>query len=257
MVISQCDPPAGDHLTLLNVYHAFKQNNEASDWCYDHFLNQRSLKAADSVRSQLVSTPPPPFSPILMLLKAFVVKETEGQLNGIPFYVFLKYVHIPRSSAMHSTMTHPMGWASIPWQFATASVRFSPCATYATRNHLYLPPPPQDPLRMPAGEDRHQGGHPAGEHRLQLAGVLPQRVQGPGQRLLHASGPPGEDGALPHRQGQPDGAPAPLHQPGQQARVVSFCPPPSPLFHPPPPTPITQLKSIPFTPPFPPDFLVE
>jgi len=44
----------GDHLTLLNVYHAFKQNNEASDWCYDHFLNQRSLKAADSVRSQLV-----------------------------------------------------------------------------------------------------------------------------------------------------------------------------------------------------------
>ena len=45
---------AGDHLTLLNVYHAFKQNNEASDWCYDHFLNHRSLKAADSVRSQLV-----------------------------------------------------------------------------------------------------------------------------------------------------------------------------------------------------------
>lgn len=49
--------PAGDHLTLLNVYHAFKQNSEASDWCYDHFLNHRSLKAADSVRSQLVSNP--------------------------------------------------------------------------------------------------------------------------------------------------------------------------------------------------------
>ena len=48
---------AGDHLTLLNVYHAFKQNSEASDWCYDHFLNHRSLKAADSVRSQLVRTP--------------------------------------------------------------------------------------------------------------------------------------------------------------------------------------------------------
>ena len=45
---------AGDHLTLLNAYHAFKQNNESSDWCYDNFLNHRALKAADSVRSQLV-----------------------------------------------------------------------------------------------------------------------------------------------------------------------------------------------------------
>ena len=46
---------AGDHLTLLNVYHAYKQNAEAQDWCYDHFLNFRSLTAADSVRTQLVS----------------------------------------------------------------------------------------------------------------------------------------------------------------------------------------------------------
>ncbi|KAK9866336.1 hypothetical protein WJX84_010224 [Apatococcus fuscideae] len=44
----------GDHLTLLNVYHAYKQNGESSDWCYEHFLNQRSLKSADSVRGQLV-----------------------------------------------------------------------------------------------------------------------------------------------------------------------------------------------------------
>lgn len=44
----------GDHLTLLNVYHAYKQNQESSDWCYDHFLNHRSIKAADSVRTQLV-----------------------------------------------------------------------------------------------------------------------------------------------------------------------------------------------------------
>lgn len=43
----------GDHLTMLNVYHAFKQNNEDPNWCYEHFLNFRSLKAADSVRQQL------------------------------------------------------------------------------------------------------------------------------------------------------------------------------------------------------------
>eukprot|EP00897_Mesotaenium_endlicherianum_P010641 jgi/Mesen1/9605/ME000659S08976 len=44
----------GDHLTLLNVYHAFKQNNDDSQWCYDNFVNARALKSADNVRNQLV-----------------------------------------------------------------------------------------------------------------------------------------------------------------------------------------------------------
>ncbi|KAI7867553.1 P-loop containing nucleoside triphosphate hydrolase protein [Spinellus fusiger] len=43
----------GDHLTLLNAYHAYKTNNEDPKWCYDNFLNQRSLKSADNVRMQL------------------------------------------------------------------------------------------------------------------------------------------------------------------------------------------------------------
>ena len=43
----------GDHLTLLNVYHAFKQSGENQDWCWNNFLNYRNLKAADSVRTQL------------------------------------------------------------------------------------------------------------------------------------------------------------------------------------------------------------
>ncbi|KAJ3289164.1 hypothetical protein HK104_007684 [Borealophlyctis nickersoniae] len=44
----------GDHLTLLNVYHAFKGNNEDAQWCYKNYLNARSLKNADNVRSQLL-----------------------------------------------------------------------------------------------------------------------------------------------------------------------------------------------------------
>jgi pre-mRNA-splicing factor ATP-dependent RNA helicase DHX15/PRP43 len=43
----------GDHLTLLNVYHAFKQHGEDQRWCFDQFLSHRSLKSADSVRDQL------------------------------------------------------------------------------------------------------------------------------------------------------------------------------------------------------------
>ncbi|CAG0895443.1 unnamed protein product [Cyprideis torosa] len=43
----------GDHLTMLNVYHAFKQHNDDPQWCYENFLNYRSLKSADNVRQQL------------------------------------------------------------------------------------------------------------------------------------------------------------------------------------------------------------
>jgi len=43
----------GDHLTLLNAYHAFKSHEDESSWCYENFLNQRSLRSADSVRQQL------------------------------------------------------------------------------------------------------------------------------------------------------------------------------------------------------------
>ncbi|KAH7862584.1 hypothetical protein Vadar_006801 [Vaccinium darrowii] len=43
----------GDHLTLLNVYHAYKKNNEDPSWCYENFINHRALKAADNVK-QLV-----------------------------------------------------------------------------------------------------------------------------------------------------------------------------------------------------------
>ncbi|XP_065883366.1 putative pre-mRNA-splicing factor ATP-dependent RNA helicase PRP1 isoform X2 [Dysidea avara] len=46
----------GDHLSLLNVYHAYKQNKEEQKWCFDNFVSYRSLKSADNVRDQLSRT---------------------------------------------------------------------------------------------------------------------------------------------------------------------------------------------------------
>lgn len=43
----------GDHLTLLNAYQAYKQKGEDPNWCWDNFINLRSMKSADSVRQQL------------------------------------------------------------------------------------------------------------------------------------------------------------------------------------------------------------
>jgi len=43
----------GDHLSLLNVYHAYKQSGDDYSWCHENFINYRSLKSAESVRQQL------------------------------------------------------------------------------------------------------------------------------------------------------------------------------------------------------------
>ncbi|ODN88462.1 pre-mRNA-splicing factor ATP-dependent RNA helicase DHX15/PRP43 [Cryptococcus wingfieldii CBS 7118] len=51
---AQFSHPDGDHLTLLNVYHAYKSNeDDAKNWCWQNYLNQRSLAQADNVRTQL------------------------------------------------------------------------------------------------------------------------------------------------------------------------------------------------------------
>lgn len=50
---AQFTHPDGDHLTMLNVYHAYKSNEGDKNWCWNNFLNARSLTQADNVRIQL------------------------------------------------------------------------------------------------------------------------------------------------------------------------------------------------------------
>ena len=44
----------GDHLTLLTVYNAWKNNKFAPAWCYENFIQVRTLKRAQDVRKQLL-----------------------------------------------------------------------------------------------------------------------------------------------------------------------------------------------------------
>ncbi|XP_066927052.1 putative pre-mRNA-splicing factor ATP-dependent RNA helicase PRP1 [Clytia hemisphaerica] len=86
----------GDHLTLLNVYHAFKQNHEETQWCYDNFLNNRSLKSADNVRQQLAR-----------IMDRFNLKRTSTEFNSREYYVnirkslvtgfFMQIAHLERT----------------------------------------------------------------------------------------------------------------------------------------------------------------
>jgi len=65
----------GDHLTLLNTYHAYRQNNSDSMWCRRNFVSHRSLTSSDSVRRQL--------SGILVRLGLEIVS---GNFNAPDFY---------------------------------------------------------------------------------------------------------------------------------------------------------------------------
>mmetsp|Transcript_30490 Transcript_30490/g.85369 ORF Transcript_30490/g.85369 Transcript_30490/m.85369 type:complete len:919 (+) Transcript_30490:88-2844(+) len=43
----------GDHLSLLNVYHAWLKNGRNDRWCYENYINHRSMTSAANVREQL------------------------------------------------------------------------------------------------------------------------------------------------------------------------------------------------------------
>lgn len=86
----------GDHLTLLNVYHAFKQATEDPNWCYENFINFRSLKSADNVRSQLSR-----------IMDRFNLKRTSTEFTSKDYYInirkalvqgfFMQVAHLERT----------------------------------------------------------------------------------------------------------------------------------------------------------------
>lgn len=46
--------PEGDHLTLLAVYNSWKNNKFSNPWCYENFVQIRTLKRAQDVRKQML-----------------------------------------------------------------------------------------------------------------------------------------------------------------------------------------------------------
>ncbi|KAM6898774.1 ATP-dependent RNA helicase DHX8-like isoform 2-T2 [Lycodopsis pacificus] len=47
--------PEGDHLTLLAVYNSWKNNKFSNPWCFENFIQARSLKRAMDIRKQMLS----------------------------------------------------------------------------------------------------------------------------------------------------------------------------------------------------------
>jgi ATP-dependent RNA helicase DHX8/PRP22 len=45
--------PQGDHLTLLNVYNAWKRSGYSTSWCFENFIQARSIQRARDAREQI------------------------------------------------------------------------------------------------------------------------------------------------------------------------------------------------------------
>eukprot|EP00730_Choanoeca_flexa_P019311 TRINITY_DN9428_c0_g1_i1.p1 TRINITY_DN9428_c0_g1~~TRINITY_DN9428_c0_g1_i1.p1 ORF type:complete len:1047 (+),score=367.15 TRINITY_DN9428_c0_g1_i1:142-3282(+) len=45
--------PGGDHLTLLNVWREYEETNFSTQWCFENYIQHRSMRRARDVRDQL------------------------------------------------------------------------------------------------------------------------------------------------------------------------------------------------------------
>ncbi len=43
----------GDHITLLNVYNQWVETNFAVNWCYENFIQLKSMRRARDIKEQL------------------------------------------------------------------------------------------------------------------------------------------------------------------------------------------------------------
>ena len=86
----------GDHLTLLNTFHAFLQHDCSQQWCRENFLNFRALVNAKAVREQLAN-----------ILSALRLPLTSPEFASQEYYVnirkallagyFMQVAHLERS----------------------------------------------------------------------------------------------------------------------------------------------------------------
>lgn len=109
---SQFSHVDGDHLTLLNLFHAYKQAGEDPQWCYNNFINNRSMRSADNVRNQL-----------LRICQRYNISMVSPEFHASDYYTrirkalvagfFMQVAHLERSGHYltvkdnHQVQLHP------------------------------------------------------------------------------------------------------------------------------------------------------
>jgi pre-mRNA-splicing factor ATP-dependent RNA helicase DHX16 len=45
--------PGGDHMTVINIFSEWKESGYRTDWCFNNFIQERSMKKARDIKEQL------------------------------------------------------------------------------------------------------------------------------------------------------------------------------------------------------------
>lgn len=73
--------PESDHLTYLNVYMQWKNNNYSSIWCNDHFIHTKAMRKVRLPQLRLFfQTAGAPLTPVETVLIVLVGDQREGFL---------------------------------------------------------------------------------------------------------------------------------------------------------------------------------
>lgn len=112
--------PTGDHLTLLSIWKSWEDSGFSSSWCFENYLQTRSMKRARDVRDQLVgllsrveipltSSPDNHASILKAILAGYFPNAAKLQVPG-ETYRAVKHgqpVHIHPSSALFGADPKP------------------------------------------------------------------------------------------------------------------------------------------------------
>lgn len=91
----------GDHLTLLAVYNSWKNNKFSNPWCYENFIQARSLRRAQDIRKQMLGIMDRSVRNVVMLVFAVPCLPGSYVTSQCSSYRHLYTEHL--SSSVHLT----------------------------------------------------------------------------------------------------------------------------------------------------------
>ncbi|XP_070780640.1 ATP-dependent RNA helicase DQX1-like [Enoplosus armatus] len=121
--------PEGDHMTLINIYNAFKEHNQDEAWCTTNFLSHAALRLAVVIRAELLEVmqrielpvSPPAFgcqdnctNIKRALISGFFLKVSHD-VDGSGNYLLLTHRHVAHLHSFSSYLCRrpcpdPPGW---------------------------------------------------------------------------------------------------------------------------------------------------
>lgn len=200
----------GDHLTLLNVFHAYIQHGAGNpdlerQFCFENFLNPRSLAAAKNVRTQLQRTMERLSIPITSTpytQKEYYPQIRKAMLAGF----FMQVAHMQRSGhfltvkdgqlvALHPScvLAHRPEWV-LYHEFVLTSKAFVRTCTQVRGEWLVqIAPHFYNPEDFPPGEAKKQLQRiierlKAGKEEGTAGSAKPEKEEGAAAEAANANG---------------------------------------------------------------------